>query len=218
MPRDVSSGTGSGLASGDCPVLIRRTAPGLGRRDAVDWGAFDPQEKPSGPHVRGPDYRARMALAALIVSALALVISGVSVVYTRSQSIAQNEATAIERERRQAERTPNFEVEIEDVNNDFTFFRLWVRLVSNESLDSIAVELPEECSFRFVSDTSGVNDPRRAQSYQGVIEPGERVAWRVELAEPVRAPEAFYVRSTAGSAQWAERVTIELPPTNLGIY
>lgn len=159
-----------------------------------------------------------MALTALIVSVLAFLVSAASAAYARRQALAQDEATAIERERRHVERTPTFESRIEDVNSDFRFFRLWVTLSSGEPLDSIAVELPAECSFRFADSVSGVRDPRHAESYQGAIGPGERVCWRVELRHSAKERESLFIRSTSGTGHWTNRVMVDVPPTNIGLF
>jgi hypothetical protein len=159
-----------------------------------------------------------MALTALIVSVLALLVSTASAAYARRQALAQDEATAIERDRRHNERAPDFETQIEDVNNNFAFFRLWVALTSNEPLDSIAVELPADCSFHFADNVSGVLDPRHAESYQGPIGPGERVCWRVVLPDTAKEEESFLISSTSGTARWTKRIAVSLPSTNLGIF
>jgi hypothetical protein len=151
-----------------------------------------------------------MAVVALIVSVLALLVAGASAWYARSQAHAQAEATGIERDRRQAERRPTFDAEIEDVNDDGGFYRLWLTLTSPEPLDGISVELPPACVFVFASNISGVRDRRHAESYEGEINPGRRACWRIELSGDWKE-ESLLVEARRGAAKWGQRVTVKVP-------
>jgi hypothetical protein len=118
-----------------------------------------------------------MALAALIVSVVALLVSGVSAFYTRRQAGAETESTAIERRRHHAERAPDLSADCEDVNGDQAFLRLRVSNDSDEPIDRLEVELPSRSPMTFPLGLTGVpadSDGRHASSYEGPIRPGER--------------------------------------------
>lgn len=154
-----------------------------------------------------------MAVAALIVSTLALFASLASAGYARRQAHAASLATRIEQRRDHDERTPSFEAEIDDPNGNGSNYRLWVVLTSSEALDSIAVDLPAGCSFRFVEHISGVLDREHAESYSGRVEPRTRkVAWRVEsLGDRYRGDEWLTVRATIGAEVWPVSVRVSPP-------
>ncbi len=153
-----------------------------------------------------------MAVAALIISILALLAAGLSAWYARSQAHHQAEATRIERDRRHGERAPDFEAEIEDVNGDGGFYRLWVTLTSVEALDQISVELPSTCAFVFTPGIHGVADNRHAESYEGKIEPNGRACWRVELVhENYTEKQKLLVRSQEGADKWSRQVVVDVP-------
>jgi len=153
-----------------------------------------------------------MALAALILSILALLVSGLSAWYARTQAHAAKEATAIERDRRHGERAPHFDAEIEDVNGDGGFYRLWITVTSEEALDDVSVELPPACSFGFTPGIHGVSDSRHADSYEGEIEPGGRACWRVELVpDHHKDREKVLVSARRGTGKWSRQVPVEVP-------
>lgn len=135
-------------------------------------------------------YPAGMAFVALVVSVLALLAAGASAWYAR-------EAARIDGQRRHAERTPTFLAEVQDVNGNGEFLRLWLTLASVEVMERITVELPDPCSFRFTSNVAGVADDRHASSYEGAVLPGGRVCWRVEPVGDLRLQgEKVLIRST----------------------
>lgn len=151
------------------------------------------------------------------ISVLAFTASCVSAAYVRQQANSQREVTALERDRRKGERTPRFELEIKDVNNDFTYFRLWLTLASTEPLDSVTVELPTQSIIQFVEDVAGVRDPATASSWQRLTV-GQRVAWRVRIADGAKENETVLVHCTTGTDRWATRVPVAIPATNLGTF
>jgi hypothetical protein len=153
-----------------------------------------------------------MVIAAFVISVLAIVVSGLSVVYVRSQALSAKGLAGIERARHHDERTPRFEAEIEAVSGGW--FRLWLRLTSSEALTSLEVDADESSGITFTSGQQGVDpsgsSPLRATAMTGLV-PDAREAWRISL--PAKRPEQMrlLVRAQAGDDRWDVPVLVAVP-------
>jgi len=166
-----------------------------------------------------------VAIAAFVVSILAVVASSVAVFFTKRQSDAATRMAELEAERRHQERSPTFTGGIELVN-DGQWHRLWLRLTSRERLSRVEVEITEGTGVSFTAGQYGVDPTKTGPILQahragehGATElaPDERTTWRIQLTEP-RSPEIrLAVHSTSGDAQWNTTVPISVP-TNPSVW
>lgn len=169
-----------------------------------------------------------MAIAALVISVLALIVAAASAFYAKRQSDSGREQAAAatltarnDAERRLEERTPSFAGEIEPVN-DGRVHHLHLRLTSKEELSAVAVKITEGNGVEFTSSQYGVDPAERppvlharAEDADGSplrLTPNDRVTWRVQLPDP-RPPKIWLkVRAAAGEDTWpAVVVAVDVP-------
>jgi hypothetical protein len=86
-----------------------------------------------------------MAYASLVISLLALVVAGASVVYARRQSVAQHKAATIEDDRRHEELTPVFEASCEVPGDPGDSATLKIALIGGiDALDEVVITIQDE--------------------------------------------------------------------------
>jgi hypothetical protein len=169
-----------------------------------------------------------LGFAAFVVSLIALGVAGWSLKYAHDQAAATEssaasarqsasaarEATDIERGRRHDERTPRFSAKIEDVNGDMANLILRLAQTTEFELDHVSVELPRQCSFRFVRGLYGATDDTHAESYddQGA-RAGPGMAWRVVLNEgDTNQAELLSIRVGVGDDVWGPmKIAVDVP-------
>ncbi len=161
-----------------------------------------------------------MALAALILSVLALFMAGASALYTKRQADATTATAALEAERRHEERTPLFDVWIEPVNHG-QWHRLWVRLTSGEALSSVEVDITEGEGVEFTTGQHGVEPgarppvlhaSKRGDAGQEGMAPDERAAWRVMLPQNRPAKIRLKISAVQNESKWNVAVAVTVPP------
>jgi hypothetical protein len=85
-----------------------------------------------------------MAYASLVISLLALVVAGASVLYARRQSAAQARATIIEDDRRHDELTPVFEASCEVAGDPGDSAKLKIALAGGiDALDQVVITIQD---------------------------------------------------------------------------
>ena len=155
----------------------------------------------------------QMVVAAFVMSVLAIVVSGVSVVYVRSQAMAATEISDIERSRHLAERTPRFGAEVESMN-DGGWFRLWLRLTSDQAMDEVEVTLDQDAGITFTSGQEGVDPADRSHLHAKVpskLGQRERTAWGVALRKERPRQTTLLVQAQAGRDSWSTSLVVALP-------
>lgn len=159
-----------------------------------------------------------MALAALILSVLALFMAGASALYTKRQADATTATAALEAERRHDERTPLFDVWIESVSFGH---RLWVRLTSGEALSAVDVEITEGEGVEFSTGQHGVDPGARppvlhaskwGEAGQEGMAPDERTAWRVMLPQNRPSKIRLKISAVQNESKWNVAVPVAVPP------
>jgi hypothetical protein len=155
-----------------------------------------------------------MAVAALVIAVLALIASGLSVAYTKRQADAARDVADIERARHLAERTPRFDARIEAVN-DGGWHRLWLRLVSGESLNKVEAEIVGSGGITFSPGQSGVDPEQSAPTLatvQDELASQAETAWMLVLPDTRPARLRLLVHAAAGHDSWDVPVEVEVPP------
>ncbi|QCB95037.1 hypothetical protein [Cellulomonas shaoxiangyii] len=167
-----------------------------------------------------------MDVAALIISAVALLVAALSTLYTRRQARAADETAAIERARRYDERTPELDIEIEPLSRDRLrrHQRLVVRLASSEALTGVDVEIHDAPGLSLSPDQDGViagapgpivKGSRRARPGEVLVSPGQAVTWQTEVTSagsgrPGRA--RLVVSAVRGDEVWVIHREVRVPP------
>lgn len=144
--------------------------------------------------------------AALVVSVIALVVSGLSAFYA-------GQVARVERRRQHQERRPEFEARITDSDDGSSDFQLWVSLISAEAMDSVTVVLPDDCAFQFRAQSAGVVDSTRAESdTEGQVVEHEGLCWGIKLvSEHHRERQLIEVVARAGRDEWSRTVVVDVP-------
>lgn len=156
-----------------------------------------------------------MALAALVLSVLALLAAGASALYTKRQADAATLIATLDAERRHEERTPTFDAWIEPVN-DGTWHRLWLRLTSPQGLSAVEATITEGAGVEFTTGQYGV-DPgalppvlhASTMDETGAkgLAPDERTCWQVRFSQSPK-PSEFRIRISAAQNDSTWNVTI----------
>ena len=157
-----------------------------------------------------------MAVAALVISILALAVASVSALFSKRQTSVAERREAVDAGRRHDERTPSFTGDIESVN-DGEWYRLWLRLTSTEELAHLQIDITESNGVTFATGQDGViaNGPSlHAESVGGLVS-DQAIAWRgrcqvveatvlvssfVNASRGVRKPRTARGRSLSSSA------------------
>jgi hypothetical protein len=92
---------------------------------------------------------------AIGLSAVAVVVSVVSALYAKRVADETKELRKIESDRRHNERTPTFSAEIEEMNAG-QWYRMWLALETEESIDSVEVEIIDGKDVYFGDGQTGV--------------------------------------------------------------
>jgi hypothetical protein len=161
-----------------------------------------------------------MAIAALIISILALLTAGASALYTKQQAQAARQTTAIERERRHEERTPRFDARVESVSG---WFRLWLRLDTTRPIARLTCRLVEADGITFGHSQNGVAPdapaPIKEASWSETLEQGDSACWKVELEDEHQTDVRLRVqcRDQQGE-EWQVTVPLSVPPKLPQVY
>ncbi len=155
-----------------------------------------------------------MAVAALVISILALAVASVSALFSKRQTSVAERREAVDAGRRHDERTPSFTGDIESVN-DGEWYRLWLRLTSTEELAHLQIDITESNGVTFATGQDGViaNGPSlHAESVGGLVS-DQAIAWRVQL--PENRPQSIRLRVHAYTTDdnWPVPVLVEIPPS-----
>jgi hypothetical protein len=151
------------------------------------------------------DGRARLrstAIAAFVLSALALIVAGVSAAYARVQGVETRELRRIEDGRRHEERAPKLTGEVEAVNNG-DWHRLWLTLETPTSLERLEVHIVEGEGLSFTPGTNGVAPmslgPASSLPVDAVydepeaLSQGQRYCWSLRF-DPKTSPDRMRIR------------------------
>ena len=149
-----------------------------------------------------------MAVAALVVSILAILISALSALYTRRSAKAEEGTLAIETARRLKERQPQLSARIEKIGISPDTYQLRVTLDSDEPLRALDIEMEWAQGFAFQIGSFGIypsepNEvPLRAFAHDmsdnkpAGIMPRKSMTWRLALPGtdigPVRLEATCY--------------------------
>jgi hypothetical protein len=164
-------------------------------------------------------------VAALVVSVVALILSGGSVVYARLQGVESRRLRQIESSRRHDELTPVLLGEVESVNGG-SWFRLWLSLLSATPLLALELEIVEGPGVSFTSGQDGVA-PMTVQPLRAVydlphsLRQGDRHAWRIAF-DPMTGPSRMRLRvnchgedDAGGPVSWPVLVDVAHLPVDL---
>ncbi len=160
-----------------------------------------------------------MALAALVLSVLALLAAGASAFYTKRQADAAARTATLDAERRYEERTPTFDAWIEPVN-DGGWHRLWLRLTSRQGLSAVQVVITEGEGVEFTTGQYGVEPGSRppvlratkwgAAGAEGMA-PDERTAWAVQFSQSRPSEIRLQVTAVQKESTWDVTVPVKTP-------
>src|SRR5690242_12372204 len=90
-----------------------------------------------------------------VIALVALIVSLVSAGFAGWQAVETRRVRQIERDRRHEERTPQFRLQVESMN-DGQWHRLWLVLTSPEALDSLSVTILDPQLLWFPAGQTGV--------------------------------------------------------------
>lgn len=155
-----------------------------------------------------------MALAALLVSILALLVAGLSALYTRKQANEAEATRRIEQDRRHDERQPHLRARVEPVSNG-AWCRLWLELESAEPVTATTVEILGS-SITFPSNQQGVASGDQApliatSEGQSPLSQASPLCWRVLVDEGQEAQERLLVTCHRGEERWQSVLSVDLP-------
>lgn len=158
-----------------------------------------------------------MATASLIISIVALLAAGASVHYTRQQSRSTARLREIEDQRRRGEREPRFEAAVEPLNDgQGTYFRLYLRLRSPESVDALHVYVLDTPNVVFTAGQLGVPAAGSAPAVvaslaTSPLRPGERATWQLEIREPRPTRLELRVTPRIRANRWESTLSVLVP-------
>jgi hypothetical protein len=149
-------------------------------------------------------------LAALIVSAVALLISAASALV----AFRQSRRAAV---RRRAEQTPTFDVRVERVDqggaSSSPWYRLRLTLTSQWPLERVCVRIVnDKAGMVFSPAQTGVQGNRPLQAEGGPARPGEPVAWRVMLGSTYDEVIGLVVVCNSPAGTWELPTMVNTPP------
>ncbi|MFJ6671729.1 hypothetical protein ACIQMJ_11530 [Actinosynnema sp. NPDC091369] len=154
-----------------------------------------------------------MIVAAFVVSVVALLLSLVSIMYTRQQAHAGKQVARIEAERRLEERTPKFTAWVESMGG---WQRLWLRLETSEPLTRLVCTLVEAKGVSFTHSQNGVDPsspaPIKNASWDKVLEHGESACWSVAFEDNRTDKPTLRIRCYAeDGSEWSVTISFEIP-------
>lgn len=159
-----------------------------------------------------------VAVAALMISIIAVLLTGAGLVYAHQQASAAKSQARLLKDQQLDLRTPVFEPEIEDRGS---WHRLVVRLTSQWPLVAIRVTLLGDNNLQFSDSQNGVQPgtpaPRKTATWnnnhpeQGGLHPGDTAVWRIDLGDEQRQdtrPEQLSLRIECAGGTDEERWTV----------
>ncbi len=159
-----------------------------------------------------PGYGRSMAVAALVLSILSLLVTGLALLYFKRQAQAAGTVAAIERARRHDEQVPKLQAEIEAVGEG-GWHRLWLHLMSTEARVTVTLEILDDCGIVFGRDQQGVDHGplnTKRTTATGVLTHEHPEAWRVELGA-VRPSVMRLVVAANGAGGWRIPLKVTVP-------
>lgn len=163
-----------------------------------------------------------VTVAAFVISVLALLVSGASVLYTRRQAAASSEAIKLDRARRHDEMTPQFTGEIEWLQHSHPYARLHLRLQTAQALTGLRVRLLEApVDTQFSRGQIGVDPAAHFPIHEAVAQasdrpalaPFDRATWQLELNDPTPLLLRVQVEATIADDSWTVQVPLRVPPS-----
>jgi hypothetical protein len=153
-----------------------------------------------------------MAVAALIISILALAVALASTAYTRKQASEAERIRIIEDARRHEERQPVLRGWIESVNGG-GWHRLWLQLESSEPLSRLKAEITADVGVLFTPSQTGVDHRGYSNNaaWDRPLDTGACACWRVELAEDRAERLQLRVTCSRGEDLWTVLVVVDVP-------
>lgn len=154
-----------------------------------------------------------MALAALIVSILALLVAAASVAYVRRQTLASQALVATDTQRHHTERTPVWMSTLEQADTG-DWYTLSLRLMRSQPLGSIAVAIFDAHGIAFAPSQNGVDpalpSPVLTATHGALIE-GERAVWRLALDPERSGTLHLHIDSTSAGESWKSAGHVDVP-------
>lgn len=163
---------------------------------------------------------------------MALVLAGLSVLYTHRQAVAAAETARIERARRHGERQPQLQVGLRPLkghDSERRFLRLIVRLDGPESLTAVRVEIRDASGLIFTAGQHGVKannsypvttGQQAAPAGEDLLVPGDHLTWQLEVdrREPCRPSKArLLIHGFKGDEAWLVQHEVRVPPGKIAI-
>lgn len=190
---------------------------GASREKGVHLARVDnqPRRRVSGTRLASVEmdgtvpYAERMAVAALIVSILALLVALKSAFYARKQ------AGMAARAREQAE-TPGFNsaIEIENPGSDTNWYVLRLTLATQWPVTGLQIAIIDGTGVEFTPSQAGVDNssvPILAAEWDN-LGPGDTAVWRVRLAEsPSITVRMRIICKGRDNFSWAIPIEVAVP-------
>ena len=156
-----------------------------------------------------------LSLAALVVAVASAIVSVLAWRTARHSVTEARRLADIEADRRHDERKPDFVPTIEGVNSG-AWYRLVVRLVSDDPVDRIDVRIIDSTSLEFVSrstDVNSIEDTHTARRLSRLHPHTTEAAWRVRFDNQDRGrTAAIAITAWINDEHWNLTVPAEFPP------
>ena len=162
-----------------------------------------------------------MAVIALVIAILALIVAGLSALYTRRMSVTEAETAARDKARRHDELTPKFTAELKPMANSLPYRRLRLRLDTQYPLSAVTVRLlgaPVDVQFTSgqVGTESGASAPVHdafAVPVDGIaLRPHEDAVWQIELNSLPEDGLRVRIDAEADDDAWQVVMPVPTPP------
>jgi hypothetical protein len=154
-------------------------------------------------------------LAAVLIAALALVVSLGSVVFAKRSVDEARVMRTIESQRRHAERTPALDAQVDEMNHG-QWHCLWLILTTAEPLDSVRADILDEPDVWFADGQTGVQPGvgRTRRAFWGALPVGKReAAWRIAIDKTAPHSIRLLLTCSIGHEEWPIVLTVDLPST-----
>jgi hypothetical protein len=162
-----------------------------------------------------------MTVTALVIAILALIVAGMSAMYTRRQAIAADEAATIERDRRHDELTPRFTALLEPMPHSQPYYKLRLRLDTPQPLTAVRVRLLDApVDVQFTNGQHGTDPGARSPIHEAfavpengiALRPNDHATWQVELNSVPDGGLRLHVDAEARGDAWQVPVSVPTPP------